>query len=502
MSQIKKGASLTYINLFLSNIIGLVLTPFIIRSLGNSEYGLYTLIGSFVAYLTLLDLGLSSTIVRYVAKYRAHNDKEGEKQFLSTTMWIYLGIAFLLMIVGFLLYSQLDSMFKNTLTGDELGRAKLMFIVLVFNLCFTIPGGAFEAICNGYQYFVFPRVVKICKYVLRTIMVFAILSYGGKAISLVVIDTVMNVLVILASFIFVMLKLKVKISLNYFDKVLLKEVFSYSFWVFVYGIVHLFQWNAGQVVLGMTTSTIVVAVFGVGIMLGGYFNAFGGALNDVLIPKAMQMVVENRSGKELTKTMVTVSRLNGYVMFLILTSFILVGKQFIELWVGVDYVEAWKVAIAIMLGMTLLLFQVFGNTILEALKKNRFKSLISLSTVGLGVVVGYFFSKEYGMMGMIIPLSFAMVLNGVIMNSYFIKIFDFQPAYFFKEVLYKQVLVYGLLLSMCYYILQFINIGSWFIFLGISAVYLLLFVNLSYFLLMNEYEKSFAKQFFLKFIRK
>ncbi len=100
MSQLKKGAVLTYINIALTNVIGLTLTPFIIRSLGNSEYGLYTLIGSFVAYLTLVDLGLNNTIVRFVAKYRAEGDSYGEKQFLSTTMWVYLGISFFIIIIG------------------------------------------------------------------------------------------------------------------------------------------------------------------------------------------------------------------------------------------------------------------------------------------------------------------------------------------------------------------------------------------------------------------
>lgn len=40
MSQLKKGALLSYANIFLTNVIGLILTPFIVKSLGDSEYGL------------------------------------------------------------------------------------------------------------------------------------------------------------------------------------------------------------------------------------------------------------------------------------------------------------------------------------------------------------------------------------------------------------------------------------------------------------------------------
>ena len=95
MSQLKKGALLSYVTIILTNLIGLLLTPFIVRSLGNSEYGLYALIGAFIGYISVLDLGLNNTIVRYVSKYRAENDKEGEEVFLGTTMLIYAFISFI-----------------------------------------------------------------------------------------------------------------------------------------------------------------------------------------------------------------------------------------------------------------------------------------------------------------------------------------------------------------------------------------------------------------------
>ena len=93
MSQLKKGALLSYLTLMLTNIIGLILTPYIIKNLGDSEYGLYILIGGIIGYLTILDLGLNNAIVRYVSIYRAKNDKQGEEVFLGITMFIYFVIS-------------------------------------------------------------------------------------------------------------------------------------------------------------------------------------------------------------------------------------------------------------------------------------------------------------------------------------------------------------------------------------------------------------------------
>ena len=79
MSQIKKGALLNYTTIIVTNVVGLILTPYIISKLGNDEFGLYTLIGSLVGYISILDFGLANTIVRFVAKYRAEKDQIGEE---------------------------------------------------------------------------------------------------------------------------------------------------------------------------------------------------------------------------------------------------------------------------------------------------------------------------------------------------------------------------------------------------------------------------------------
>ncbi len=496
MSQLKKGALLSYVNIGLSNTIGLILTPFIIRSLGSSEYGLYTLIGSFVAYLTLMDLGLNNTIVRYVAKYRAESDKEGEIRFLATTMWVYLAIALTLVIIGVIIYFQLDTMFSESLTITEMEKAKIMFLILLLNLIVTIPGGSFTAICNAYESFVFPRFVNIIKYVMRAISIVAILSWGGKAISLVVIDTVLNILIVLFTFAFVFKKLNIRIILNKYDKKIVREIFSYSFWVFLFSIVHQFQWNAGQVVLGMTTSTTLVAIFGVGVLIGGYYNAFAGVITSMLLPKATQLIVQEKTGQEITEVYIKIGRMVSYILFLILSGFVLLGKPFISLWLGNDYRESWIIAVLMMLGMTIPILQVFGNSILEAKKKNKFKALISIVTVSIAVVFGYYLSQSYGVKGMMFPLFVAMIFNSIIMNFYFVKIFDFKFIHFVKMVIAKPLIVFGPLTLVCYWALKEITVDTWFLFVLFSAVYVITFFVLSYFLLMNSYEKSFIKTIF------
>ena len=490
MSQLKKGALLSYVKMILTNIVGILLTPFIIKSLGSSEYGVYLLVGSVVAYLGLMNLGIDNAIVRYVAKYKVKNDKVGEQKFLGTTMWIYIIISFFLTIIGIIIYFNLESIFANSLNADELEKAKIMFAILVGNIAIAFPGGTFMAICEGYENFVFPNTMSIIKYIIRAFTIVCLLLLGGKAISIVVMDTILSITTILITAVFVIKKLKVKISLKTYDLSLVKDIFSYSLWVFLFGIVYHFQWQSGQVILGITTNSVTIAVYGIGIMLGGYYGAFSGGINSVLVPRATQMVFSKSDGKALTDYMIKIGRLNSIILFMVLSGFVLFGKTFIKLWVGITYEKSWVIALLLMIVMTLPLIQAFGNSILEARRKNRFKSLLTIFTVSVAMLLGYYFSKIYGVYGVIIPLVTAMFLNIIIMNFYYKKTFDFKIIYFFKKTILLPLIVNGSLTLLTYYVIKPATIDNWFVF-GLYIVFFgIIQVVLSYTLIMNTYEKS------------
>ena len=491
MSQLKKGAILSYVNILLTNIVGLILTPFIIKSFGNSEYGLYSLIGSFVAYLTLMDLGLNNTIVRFVSKYRSEKNTEGEQRFLGTTMLIYFAISIVLVIFGLFLYFNLEGIFGKSLSPSQIDTAKIMFLILVFNISITLPGGAFLAICTAYGEFVFPKVIMIIKYILRALTVYIMLTLGGKSISLVVIDTVFSVLVILTTLYYCVSKLKVKFNFRGIDKIMVKQVFAYSVWIFIMGIISKFQWNGGQVILGMNTNTEVVAVFAIGLMLGGYFGAFAGVINTLLLPKAANMVASFNTPKELTNAMIKVGRANMFISFLILSMFFVLGKEFIQLWVGNSYNESWNIAMIIMCASIIPLSQSFGLSILEIKNKIKYRAIGMFMSMSLAIVVGYYYSKEFGMYGIIIPIALGMFTSTIINNVLFVKFFKFDIISFFKESFLYQIVFTAVFVSLSILVKNNFVVDNWFKLLIAGFAYSMLYMLLYVLLLLRKEEKSF-----------
>ncbi|MFI1773821.1 lipopolysaccharide biosynthesis protein [Thalassobellus citreus] len=498
-NQLKGGAALSYVTIFLTNVVGLLLTPFIIRSFGSAEYGLYTMIGALVGYMSVLDFGLNNTIVRFVAKYRAENDKQGEENFLAHSFIMYSCISILVSVLGFILYSNLESLYSENLKPDQIDKAKTMMLLLIFNLAISLPGGAFSGICYGYEEFILPKITNIVRYIVRSILVVVILLFGANAVGLIILDTIMNLIVIIINIYIVFKILKARIKIHKFDKNLFKSILGFSLWLFVFAIVHQLRWQFGQMIIGIYYSTSIVAIYSVGITLGNYYGAFSSAISSVFLPKAIQMTVKSIPTEELTNTFIKISRIILLVLFYIFGAFILLGKDFVFFWVGDEYNEAYYYAIIIMFGLTPILSQGFANNILEAKNLLAFRGKLLLTLTLLGTILSVFVVQKFGVLEMIITVVIFMLLERAIMIFYYNKNTNLDMFRYYREIspLFAVFAITTLLIFLLTN--NLLPERNLIVFFSSAIVYSLIFVFV-FIRFMTEYEKSLLKSIVIKFL--
>lgn len=274
MNQIKAGAALNYVIIALNTIVGLLYTPYMLRCLGQSEYGLYSLVASIIAYLTLLDFGFGNAIIRYTAKLRAERKEREQWQMFGLFMIVYIIIGIIALCLGLALYYNIDLLFGHTMAENDLINAKIMMILLTFNLAITFPLSIFGSIITAYENFVFQKVVNLIRIVLCTFVLIFVLSLGYKAVALVVVQTIFNVLTLVLNLIYCKRKIGIKIIFGKFDLLFIKEIAIYSFWIFINAIMDRIYWGTGQFVLGAISGTISVAIFSVAILLQQMYMQF------------------------------------------------------------------------------------------------------------------------------------------------------------------------------------------------------------------------------------
>ena len=138
-NQLKSGVVLSYVSMILGFIIQIVYTPIMLRLLGQTEYGLYNLVASVVSYLGLLSFGFGSAYIRYYSRYKVNEDQESIAKLNGMFIVVYTIIGIIAMLVGTILVSNIRLILGNKLTASELSTAKILMIILVFNISLSFP---------------------------------------------------------------------------------------------------------------------------------------------------------------------------------------------------------------------------------------------------------------------------------------------------------------------------------------------------------------------------
>ena len=165
-SSIKKGALIGYLTIFINIVTGLLYTPWMIRQIGVSDYGLYTLISSFISYF-LLDFGLGTAVSRYVSKYREEGKFEEIGRILSIIVKVFAIIDFIIFALLFVCFFYISEIFTG-LTPDEIEKFKVIYCIAGFFSLLTFPFSYLNGILIAFEKFV---TLKRCDLVHRILVV-------------------------------------------------------------------------------------------------------------------------------------------------------------------------------------------------------------------------------------------------------------------------------------------------------------------------------------------
>ena len=411
--------------------------------LGQSEYGLYSLVSSIISYLTIFDLGFGNAIIIYTTRYRANGDKEKEQKLHGMFFIIYTIIGLVAGIVGTILYFNTDIIFGNTMTDAEIQTAQKLMFILLINLILTFPLSIFSSIITAYEKFVFAKVLNILRIILTPLIMIPLLLTGHKSLTLVIVITILNISTLLTNMYFCLKKLKIKLKFGKIDFKLLKEIFSYSFYIFLNTIIDKINWNVDQFILGAVSGTVAVAVYSVAAQINNMYLHFSTAISGVLLPKVTQMEARHASNEEFTKLFIKTGRMQFIILALIVTGFVLFGQQFIMWWAGPGYEQSYIICCILMIPILVPLIQNVGLSILQAknLYKNRTRMFIFIA-IG-NIIISIFLAKLYGGIGAALGTAISQIVGQIIiLNIYYHKKVKLNMISFWKQIFKMSIPVF------------------------------------------------------------
>ncbi len=435
-SQIKMGAILSYAIIVVNMIVGIVYTPILTAKLGQSEYGLYSLVVSIISYLTILDFGFGNAIIIYTTKYRIGNQKEKEEKLHGMFLIIYTIIGIIAGIIGAILWINVDKLFGYSMTYEELRKAKVLMGILTLNLVLTFPLSVFSSIITAYEKFVFSKVLNLIRIIATPAIMLVLLNFGYKSIALVVLNTTFNIGTLLLNYIYCKKKLNIRLRFGKLDIKLLKEIMAYSVWIFLNSVMDKINWNVDQFILGTISGTAVVAVYSVASQLNQMYLNFSTAIAGVMLPKVAKMEEQKASDAEFTQVFIQTGRIQYIVMALIMSGFVLYGQEFINLlWVGPEYSQSYIIACILMLPLTIPLIQNVGLNIIQAKNQYKFRVIVLFIFAIFNLIVTVFLSKLYGGIGAAIGTALSIICGQIIfMNVFYYKKTHIDIPKFWKNI--------------------------------------------------------------------
>ena len=227
-NQLRSGSLLTYVQMTLNIIVSVAYTPFMLRILGKSEYGLYSTVASTIAILSVLSLGFGGSYVRYYILYRKEKADDKIARLNSLFLIVFSVIGLVALACGLYLTFHLEMVFKTGLTDAEYHTARILMLLLTANLAVSFPMSVFSNIISAQEQFVFLKATEILRTVVSPLVTLPVLLAGYGSIGMVVVTVTISVFVDVLRLIYCFGKLHIRVSFRNFDGAVLKDIAVFS----------------------------------------------------------------------------------------------------------------------------------------------------------------------------------------------------------------------------------------------------------------------------------
>lgn len=411
--QIGLGAIISYVAIIVNIVVGLIYTPWMVKQIGQSQYGIYTLANSLIT-LFLIDFGLSSATARFVSNYHAAGEEERVDNFLGIVYKFYAIVDAVIFVVLFVLYFFIDKIYIN-LTAEELKQFKVVYIIAAsFNLV-NLPFVTQNGILTAYEKFIQLKLADLIYRLFVVGLTVFVLLEGWGLYALVGANAVAGLLIIIYKQIIIKTTTTVRVNFRHSDRKMMKSIFAFSFWTTVLTLAARLIFNITPTILGIVTDSAAIAVFGIVTTIEGYSYTITTAINGMFMPTISKIyTTEENVGEHIMPLMIKVGRFQFALNGLIVVGFALVGKSFINLWVGVDYADAYYgILIVIIPGILFNSLQV-GNTAMTVTNKVKIQAIISLISGGVNVAVSFIISRYYGVIGACVSICIAYIIRFIL----------------------------------------------------------------------------------------
>lgn len=392
----------------------LVLTPYLVKSLGPSGYGVWILLVQLALYGQLLELGVQAALAKHVASAHTTGDARKLTEYVSSAAVFYLAVGLVVLVAGGSLAPALSTWFK--IQSDTPGDAARALVVLSGGTAVTVVSLVFTATLKGRLRFDVLALVMISSHLVRALWVFWVLARGRGLVALAFSNVASAMVVLVGAACFArrdvrpnrLLRLRVSGEA-------LRDLMSFGFYSILSLVGYTLAYGSDAIIVGRMLSTVEVAQLGVGLSVVAMISGVIGAFAQNFMPLASGLA----SRDSLDRLRVAYLLGSRWCLLLAVPCVLLAqgwGPDLMRLWIGAEL----GTPAGALLGLLLLAYlpsmaNSVGYQVGLGAELHRHGAVLSLGEGALKVVLGVSLAARLGLPGLVAgSLVSAVIFHGLV----------------------------------------------------------------------------------------
>jgi O-antigen/teichoic acid export membrane protein len=473
------NVSTNYVGHFIALAVAFFITPFLIHTLGWEAYGTWSLVTGITGYLGLMDFGIRTSLVKFVAQFSAKGEEEKLEQFVSTGFFVNLGLGVVVCLVALAVTPLIGTVFGKELgqsgllsvrialvlvtfqitrclplsvfhqclgaasclgaaalaplfvaaSGDQIIReavfdARVALLLVALQVAFCLPLAVYHQILAGYQRFDLANLARISVLIVNTVAIVVFLRAGFGIVALGIITLVTRTAEYVLCGVLVRRQWPgIRIRWRSVSRPVVRQIAGYSLWAFMFTLVGQVIYYTDSVVISAIMSVAAVTPYAVASMLVVHLRGLVFCISNVFTPAASDLAAHD-NWEKLQKVTVKANRYLSLFVFPMAVGMAVFGAPFISLWQGQEFVSKSYPVLLILLAHAVLAFPQYGSTsVMYGLQRHKWPALVSLVSAGINVVLSIYLGRIYGLIGVAIGTSVPVGLFAITFNPvYFSRI--------------------------------------------------------------------------------
>jgi len=489
-----------YVGKFIALGTSFLLTPYILHQLGETTFGLWALVGSVIAYGSLLDLGIMGAVIKYIAEYHAKGEIAQVRSLVATALCLYSVLGLTVIVLSAAIAPALPSLFN--LPAEQRATATWLVLLMGMGVGVSIPCATPLAVLKGLQRFDLANIISVIGTLISAAGIVAILLLGGGVLGIAAVGIVVTLLMQVPG-IWLIKRTAPELRLGWSgaSRPLIRSVFSFGSTLFVMNMAGHLQTKTGEIVIAAFLPLSAVTPYAIARRLSEIIQIQTDQFMKVILPLASELHATDDQGR-IRSVYITSTRLTLAMLLPVACILIVLAPSILTVWVGATYGSYGHLVMILTLAACIDAIQWPASAVLQGMARHGPLAIMWVGTALATLALSIVFVQNFGLTG----VALAMLLPTVVVCFGFVLPYAMRVTGVSKTQVVKEVFLPALLpavpTAIVLYLLQHaIEPSSLFAIVFVGGVGFWMYVILYLSLGASEFERQICRNFALGTVR-